>query len=225
MRRAPPRQGAARPGDRAPDVRSASSSESLACRQASPWDRGISLGWSGPARSRYPGCSMDAGQVRRWIAGSEAAAEVAARRFGAGAPDPRWPIRRTLSMIDAAHHGLGRAALHAPFGRPREPSACAPCGRGSPAGVCGPGERGAAAEFRGCASGGGCGDARLDHAIGAPPAVIIGRGVAVMSPRTALPATRRMSTPPSRLRASRSSGAPRSVPSGTPTTREESSPC
>ena len=52
---------------------------------------------------------MDAAQVRRWIAGFEAAAEAdrqALRRRGA---DPTWSIRLSLSMIDAARHDSGRA--------------------------------------------------------------------------------------------------------------------
>ena len=52
---------------------------------------------------------MDAAQVRRWIAGFEAAAEAdrqALRRRGA---DPTWSIRLALSMIDAARHDSGQA--------------------------------------------------------------------------------------------------------------------
>ncbi|MGH7388053.1 MAG: hypothetical protein ACREM3_01155 [Candidatus Rokuibacteriota bacterium] len=48
---------------------------------------------------------MDAAQVRRWIAGFEAAIEAdrqARRRRGA---DPTWAIHLSLSMIDAAHRG------------------------------------------------------------------------------------------------------------------------
>jgi len=54
---------------------------------------------------------MDAAQVRRWIAGFEAATETdrqAHRRRGA---DPAWSIRLALSMIDAAHHGSGGRAV------------------------------------------------------------------------------------------------------------------
>ena len=50
---------------------------------------------------------MDTSQVRRWIAGFEAAAEAdrqALRRRGA---DPAWSIRLSLSMIAAAHRALG----------------------------------------------------------------------------------------------------------------------
>jgi hypothetical protein len=58
---------------------------------------------------------MDAGQVRRWIAGFEAAAEAdraALRRRGA---DPMWSIRIALSMIDAAHRGPGGRAFRDPL--------------------------------------------------------------------------------------------------------------
>ena len=50
---------------------------------------------------------MDATQVRRWIAGFEAATEAdrqALRRRGA---DPAWSIRLSLSMIAAAHRARG----------------------------------------------------------------------------------------------------------------------
>jgi hypothetical protein len=54
---------------------------------------------------------MDPAQVRRWIAGFEAATEAdrqALRRRGA---DPAWSIRLSLSMIDAAHRRPGGRAV------------------------------------------------------------------------------------------------------------------
>jgi hypothetical protein len=58
---------------------------------------------------------MDAGQVRRWIAGFEAAAEAdrqALRRRGA---DPMSSIRIALSLIDAAPRSAGGRALADPL--------------------------------------------------------------------------------------------------------------
>ena len=58
---------------------------------------------------------MDAAQVRRWIAGFEAATETdrqAHRRRGA---DPAWSIRLALSMIDAAHRGPGGRDIRDPL--------------------------------------------------------------------------------------------------------------
>jgi hypothetical protein len=63
--------------------------------------------WSKWVLSRYPRSAMDATEVRRWIAGFEAAAEAdrqALRRRGA---DPAWSIRLSLSMIAAARSALG----------------------------------------------------------------------------------------------------------------------
>lgn len=57
---------------------------------------------------------MDATQVRRWIAGFEAATEAdrqALRRWGA---DPAWSIRLSLSMIAAARRALGRRLVPDP---------------------------------------------------------------------------------------------------------------
>ena len=63
----------------------------------------------------YARSAMDAAQVRRWIAGFEAATEAdrqALRRRGA---DPAWSIRLALSMIAAAHRGPGGPAVRDPL--------------------------------------------------------------------------------------------------------------
>lgn len=62
--------------------------------------------------SVYPRSVMDPTDVRRWIAGFEAAAEMerhALRRRGA---DPAWAIRLALSMIEVARRsGRGPSAV------------------------------------------------------------------------------------------------------------------
>jgi hypothetical protein len=50
---------------------------------------------------------MDGAQVRRWIAGFEAAAEADREALQRRGPDSEWAIRISLSMIDAAHRGGG----------------------------------------------------------------------------------------------------------------------
>jgi hypothetical protein len=58
----------------------------------------------------YVRLSMDAGQVRRWIAGFEAAAEADRRALQSRAADPAWSIRMALSMMDAADRAQARVA-------------------------------------------------------------------------------------------------------------------
>jgi len=50
---------------------------------------------------------MDATQVRRWIAGFEAAAEADRQALRSLRPDPAWSIGLSLSMIAAAHRARG----------------------------------------------------------------------------------------------------------------------
>jgi hypothetical protein len=58
---------------------------------------------------------MDAGQVRRWIAGFEAATEADRRARRGRRADPAWSIRLSLSMIHAAHRGSGGRSLRDPL--------------------------------------------------------------------------------------------------------------
>jgi hypothetical protein len=61
---------------------------------------------------------MDATQVRRWIAGFEAAAEVdrqALRDRGGRGIDRARSIRLSLSTIAAAHHALGGRVVDDPL--------------------------------------------------------------------------------------------------------------
>ena len=50
---------------------------------------------------------MDAIQVRRWIAGFEAATEADRQALRRRGPDPAWSIQLSLSMIAAARRTLG----------------------------------------------------------------------------------------------------------------------
>ncbi|HEU4369109.1 MAG TPA: hypothetical protein VFV05_12880 [Methylomirabilota bacterium] len=58
---------------------------------------------------------MDARQVRRWIAGFEAAAEADRRAGRRRSADPGWSVRLSLSMLDAAHRAAGGRPLRDPL--------------------------------------------------------------------------------------------------------------
>jgi hypothetical protein len=58
---------------------------------------------------------MDRIQVRRWIAGFEAAAEADRQALRRRRADPAWSIRLSLSMIDAIHRGAGWPAARDPL--------------------------------------------------------------------------------------------------------------
>ena len=77
-------------------------------------ETGRRLGWSTHVVSRYAG-AMDATQVRRWIAGFEAAAEADRQARRDRGIDRARSIGLSLSMIAAARRALAGRVVNDPL--------------------------------------------------------------------------------------------------------------